>query len=133
MTSRWPQAEEQFRAESKLQPGNAEAAYRLGDALLQEGKTREARTELQRSDKLQPEMPETLYSLGKAASLEGDASTAEKAWTILLNIEKDGSLAAQTHFGLATLYRKQGKTEEATEHMREFQRLQKSGDSSERQ
>ena len=133
MTSRWPQAEEQFRAEIKLQPGNAEAAYRLGDALLQQGKAREARAELERADNLQPEMPETLYSLGKAASLEGDASVAEKAWTNLLTIEKEGSLAAQAHFGLATLYRKQGKTDEAAEHMREFQRLQKSGGDSERQ
>ena len=133
MTSRWPQAEEQFRAETKLQPGNAEAAYRLGDALLQQGKAHEARAVLERSDKLQPQMPETLYALGKAASMEGDASTAEKDWTNLLSIEKEGSLAAQAHFGLAGLYRKQGKTEEAAEHMREFQRLQKSSDTSERQ
>jgi tetratricopeptide (TPR) repeat protein len=133
MTSRWPQAEEQFRAEAKLQPGNAEAAYRLGGALLQQGKAREARAELERSDKLQPQMPETLYALGKAASLDGDVSTAEKAWTNLLNIEKDGSLAGQAHFGLASLYRKQGKTAEAAEHMREFQKLQKSGDGPERQ
>src|SRR6202030_901878 len=42
-TSRWPQAEEQFRAETKLQTGNAEGAYRLGDALLQQGKAKEAR------------------------------------------------------------------------------------------
>ncbi len=108
-----------FRAESKLQPGNAEAAYRLGDALLQQGKAHEARAVLERSDKLQPQMPETLYVLGKAASMEGDASAAEKAWTNLLTIEKEGSLAAQAHFGLAGLYRKQGKTEEAAEHMRE--------------
>ena len=127
MTSRWPQAEEQFRSEVKLQPGNAEAAYRLGEALLQQGKAHQARAELERSDHLQPQMPETLYSLGKAAALEGDADTAEKAWTGLLSIEKEGSLAAQAHFGLASLYRKQGKPEEAAEHMREFQRLQASG------
>jgi tetratricopeptide (TPR) repeat protein len=134
MTSRWPQAEEQFRAEAQLQPGNAEAAYRLGDALLEQGKAHDARAELARSDKLQPQMPETLYALGKAASLEGDSTTAEKAWTDLLNLEKEGSLAAQAHFGLAGLYRKQGKTAEAAAHSREFQRLQKlSGGGSERQ
>jgi tetratricopeptide (TPR) repeat protein len=133
MTSQWPQAEKEFRAEVKLQPGNAEAAYRLGDALLQQGKAREARVELERSNKLQPQMAETLYSLGKAASIEGDASAAERAWTNLLTIEKDGSLAAQAHFGLAALYRKQGKAAEAAEHMREFQKLQKTGDGSERQ
>ena len=40
-SSQWPKAEEAFRAEATLQPGNAEAAYRLGTALLQEGKHHE--------------------------------------------------------------------------------------------
>jgi tetratricopeptide (TPR) repeat protein len=127
MTSRWPQAEEQFRAEAKLQPGNAEAAYRLGDALLHEGKAREARNELQRANKLQPQMPETLYSLGKAALLESDTPAAEKSWLELLSIEKEGELAAQTHFALAGLYRKQGKTPDANREMKEFQRLKNAG------
>lgn len=124
MTSRWPQAEEQFRAEIKLQPGNAEAAYRLGDALLQQGKAHEARTELERSNRLQSQMPETLYSLGKAAALDNDPATAEKSWSDLLQIEKEGPLAAQAHFGLAGLYRKQGKTAKAEEEMKTFQQLQ---------
>ena len=127
MTARWPQAEEQFRAECKLQPGNAEAAYRLGDALLHQGKAREARAALERSNKLQPQMPETLYSLGKAALLENDATAAEKSWLELLSIEKQGELAAQTHFALAGLYRKQGKTPEADQEMNEFQKLKSAG------
>jgi len=120
----WPKAEEEFRAQAKLQPGNAEALYRLGAALLEQGKVHEARAELSRADKLMPDMPETLYSLGKAASLEGDAAVAEKEWTKLLSIEKESSLAAQAHFGLAGLYRKQGKTAAAQHEMQEFQRLQ---------
>jgi tetratricopeptide (TPR) repeat protein len=127
MTSRWPQAEEQFRAECKLQPGNAESAFRLGDALLHEGKTKEARGELERADKLQPQMPETLYALGKAASLDADAAAAEKSWVELLAIEKEGDLAAQTHFALSGLYRKQGKTAEADREMQEFQKLHGAG------
>jgi tetratricopeptide (TPR) repeat protein len=71
-------------------------------------------------------MPETLYSLGKAASLEGDAAAAEKSWTKLLSIEKQSALAAQAHFGLAGLYRKEGKTAEARREMQEFQSLQNS-------
>ncbi|MFY9742813.1 MAG: tetratricopeptide repeat protein [Candidatus Sulfotelmatobacter sp.] len=122
----WPQAEEQFRIQVKLQPGNAEAAYRLGQALLEQGKAHEARAELVRADRLMPNMPETLYSLGKAASLEGDTSAAEKAWTKLLSIEKQSSLAAQAHFGLAAIYRKQGKTEQAKQEMQQFQNLQPS-------
>jgi tetratricopeptide (TPR) repeat protein len=123
--AQWAKAEEEFRAETKLQPGNAEAAYRLGTALLQEAKVREARTALERADSLKPDMPETLYSLGKAASLDGDAALAEKAWTHLLEIEKETSLAAQAHFGLATLYRKQGKAAQARTQMEAFQKLQK--------
>ena len=120
----WAKAEAEFRIQAKLQPGNAEAAYRLGEALLEQGKAHEARAELLRADRLMPEMPETLYSLGKAASLEGDAAAAEKAWTKLLSIEKQSSLAAQAHFGLTGLYRKQGKTAEAQHEMQEFESLQ---------
>jgi tetratricopeptide (TPR) repeat protein len=120
----WAKAEEQFRIQAKLQPGNAEAAYRLGQALLEQGNVHEARAELVRADRLMPAMPETLYSLGKAASLEGDAAAAEKAWTKLLSIEKQSSLAAQAHFGLAGIYRKQGKTAEAQQEMQEYQKLQ---------
>ena len=121
----WANAEEEFRAQTKMQPGNAEAFYRLGTALLEEGKVREARAELLRADKLMPDMPETLYSLGKAASLDGDAAAAERAWTKLLSMEKETPLAAQTHFGLAGLYRKQGKTAAAQHEMQEFQKLQR--------
>jgi len=123
-SSQWAKAEEEFRAQTRMQPGNAEAAYRLGSALLQQGKAPEARTELERSNRLLPDMPETLYSLGKAAALAGDSAAAEKAWTKLLSIEKQGSLAAQTHFALAGLYRKQGKTAEAERETQEFQKLQ---------
>jgi tetratricopeptide (TPR) repeat protein len=124
LASRWPEAEEQFRAESVRQPGNAEAAYRLGDAMLRQGKSREAQSALERANHLQPQMPETLYSLGKAQSLAGDTTAAEKSWLELLSIEKEGELAAQTHFALAGLYRKLGRTTDATREMKEFEQLQ---------
>jgi len=72
-------------------------------------------------------MPETLYALGKAAALDHDNAAAEKAWNQLLQLEKDGPLATQAHFGLAGLYRRQGKAAKAGEEMREFQRLQGEG------
>lgn len=125
-TEQWDRAEEAFRAEANRQPGNAEAAYRLGTALLQRGKAQEARAEFERADKLQPDMPETLYSLGKAASLAGEFALAEKSWTRVVALEKETSVAAQAHFGLAGLYRRQGKTAQAQHEMQEFQRLQSS-------
>ncbi|HZQ22338.1 MAG TPA: tetratricopeptide repeat protein [Terriglobales bacterium] len=123
----WDKAEEEFRTETRLQPGNAEAAYRLGNALLQQGKARPARFELQRANQLLPNMPETLYGLGKAAALDGDATAAQQAWTQLLAIEREGSLAAQTHFALAGLYRKQGKIAQADRELQEFKKLQSPG------
>jgi tetratricopeptide (TPR) repeat protein len=121
--AQWTKAEEQFRLQVKAQPGNAEATYRLGESLLEQGKAHEARPELVRADKLMPEMPETLYALGKADSLDGEPDAAVKAWTKLLSIEKQSSLAAQAHFGLAAIYRKQGKMAEAKQEMAEFENL----------
>jgi cytochrome c-type biogenesis protein CcmH/NrfG len=107
-----------------MQPGNAEAAYRLGEAQMQLGKFHEARVSLAHSDKLRQDMPETLYMLGKAASQDGDDALAQKAWLHLLTIEKDTPLVAQTHFGLAGIYRKQGKTADAVREMELFRQLQ---------
>lgn len=121
----WPKAADQFAVEAKLQPGSAEAAYRLGNALLEEGKIKDARTELAHADRLRPDMPETLYALGKAASLDGDPAAALQAWTKVVALEKNSPLAAQAHFGLAKIYRQQGKTAEAQREMQEFQKLQK--------
>ena len=122
--ARWDRAEEEFRVEAKMQPGNAEAAYRLGAALLQQGKAHEARQQLERANRLKPDMPETLYSLGKAASLDGNPAAAEKAWTRVIELEKESSLAAQAHFGLANLYRRQGNTAKAQHEMQEYKKLQ---------
>src|SRR6202046_1188112 len=121
----WDKAEEQFRLETEAQPGSAEAAYRLGEALLQLGKFHDARLALVRSDQLRQDMPETLYQLGKAASLDGDDALAEKSWIHVLKLEKETPLAAQAHFGLAGLYRTQGKSAEASQEMESFRRLQK--------
>jgi tetratricopeptide (TPR) repeat protein len=123
-SAQWPKAEAEFRAETKLQPGSAEAAYRLGASLLQQGRAHDALSELQRANDLKPDLPETLYSLGKAASLDGDTVNAERAWSKVVELEKNTSLAAQAHFGLAGLYRKQGKTAQSQHEMQEFQKLQ---------
>lgn len=119
--SRWKEAEEQFRAEAKMQPGNAEAAYRLGSALLKDGQTQQARVELERANRLLPDMPETLCALGKAESMLNDYGAAAKAYNHVVDLEKTGDLASQAHFGLAAIYRKQGKTEDAAREMKLFE------------
>jgi Flp pilus assembly protein TadD len=120
----WDKAAEEFRLETENQPGSAVAFYRLGEALLQLGKFHEARGALVHSDQLKVDMPETLYLLGKAAALDGDDALAQKSWVHLLSLEQNTSLAAQAHFGLAGIYRKQGKTADADREMEEFRKLQ---------
>ncbi len=120
----WDKAAEQFQLETKTQPGSPEAFYRLGEALVQLGKFHEAREALAHSDKLKEDMPETLYMLGKAAAMDGDDGLAQKSWEHLLRVEKDTELAAQAHFGLAGIYRKQGKTADADRETEEFRKLQ---------
>jgi TolA-binding protein len=68
-------------------------------------------------------MPETLYLLGKAAMSQGDTPAAQKSWSEVIAQEPRSDLAAQAHFGLATLYRKQGKQAEADREMSEFRKL----------
>jgi tetratricopeptide (TPR) repeat protein len=120
----WDKAEEEFRLETENQPGSAVAFYRLGEALLQLGKFHEARGALVHSDQLKVDMPETLYLLGKAAGLDQDDALAQKSWVHLLSLEQNTSLAAQAHFGLAGIYRKQGRTADAEREMEEFRKLQ---------
>lgn len=120
----WDKAEEQFRLETELQPGSPEAFYRLGEARLQLGKSHEAREALVRSDQLREDMPETLYQTGKAAAMDGDDTAAQKSWEHLLSLEQDTPLAAQAHFGLAGIYRKQGRSADAAREMEQFRKLQ---------
>ncbi len=122
----WDKAAEQFQLETEVQPGSPEAFYRLGEALVQLGKFHEARAALVSSDQLKADMPETLYMLGKAAAQDGDDSLAEKSWLHVLSLEKNTELVAQAHFGLAGIYRKQGKTPDADREMEEFRKLQSS-------
>ena len=122
-TSDLPRAEEQFRVETKLQPGNAEAAFRLGSALLQEGRMKEASEELQRSDSLRPDMPETLYALGRALAVSAP-DAAEVSLDRVVAIEKQTPLAGQAYLLLASIHRKQGKTEEAAREVAEYKRIQ---------
>ena len=120
----WDKAEEEFHLETENQPGSAVAFYRLGEAWLQLGRFHEARQALVHSDQLKAQMPETLYLLGKAASLDGDDALAQKSWEHVLSLEQNTSLAGQAHFGLAGIYRKQGKTADADREMEEFRKLQ---------
>jgi hypothetical protein len=47
-------------------------------------------------------------------------AASEKNWRRVVELEKTSELAARAHFGLAALYRKQGKQKEAAREMSEY-------------
>ena len=119
----WEEAKAEFRTQTRLQPGDSEAAWGLGITLLQTGKGAEERAALKRADQLRPEMPQALYTFGQGFLLDGDRLNAEKFWPDVIRIEKENSLAAQAHFGLLGICRAQGNAAKARAEMREIQRL----------
>jgi tetratricopeptide (TPR) repeat protein len=116
-------AEREFRAESRLRPGNAEAAWRLGSVLLKKGQAKEALVELQQSDKLKPDMLETLLDLGKAYSTENQLAQAENTYRRIIAIDDKDELAAAAHLQLSQICRKLGKAAEAEQHLKRFREL----------
>ena len=116
-------AETEFRAEARLRPGNAEAAWRLGSVLLKKGQGKEALAELQQSDKLKPDMLETLLDLGKAYSAENQLAQAENTYRRMIAIDDQDELAAAAHLQLSLICRKLGRAEEAEQHLKRFREL----------
>ena len=122
-----PAAITEFQSETLLRPENAEAFYRLGSALLQQNQNTEALTALTRADTLGPDTPAILLALGQAAQLTGDSARAEKSWTKLLAVQKQGDIAAQAHFHLEDLYRKSGRTDDADRETQEYEKTKGAG------
>src|SRR5207247_10525209 len=96
-------AEREFREETRVAPGFAAAAFRLGIVLMNRGETRAALAELERANALQPDMPETLVELGKATFAAGETVAAEKLFRRVVELERDSSLAETAHFQLSLL------------------------------
>ena len=116
-------AEQEFRAEARMRPGDAEAAWRLGAVLLKKGQAKEALAELERSDRLKPNMLETLLEVGKAYGMENRSADAEKAYRKILEIEDRDEVAAAAHLQLSQMYRKQGRVAESEEHLKRYREL----------
>ncbi len=123
----WSAAAAEYRMESKLRPFNADAFFSLGSLLLQQGQASSAIEELARADSLRPNSPQILQELGRAAYAANDLARAEASWVKLLDIEKNGGLAAAAHLELATLYRRAGRPQQADRETAAYEQLKKQG------
>ncbi len=122
----YARAEPEFRAEARLAPLSAVAAYKFGLALLNLGKPAEAAKELGRADQLHPGMPETLLSLGKALVATGNPTGAEAAFQKLIETEPNSALAEAAHLQLSQLFRKLNRSADANRELKALQELRRS-------
>jgi outer membrane protein assembly factor BamD (BamD/ComL family) len=70
-------------------------------------------------------MPETLYALGRALAVS-DPKAAEQALDRVIAVEKETPLAAQAYLLLASIHRRQEKSELAARDIEEYRRIQSS-------
>lgn len=119
---RYEESVASYQAELELAP-DALSYERLGDALLHLGRSEEAVEALTRATALAPESHNAAVLLGKALT---DESRLDEAAALLLETlaaEPELQPAAQAHYALGAIYRRQGEREKARAHLEEFQRL----------
>jgi predicted Zn-dependent protease len=114
-------AEEEFRKELRIAPGNVPAHVQLALLLMKRNDADGAVKEAREAVRLGPADALSQATLGRALM---DAGRMTEAIAALETAEKLAPQAARTHFYLAQAYRKAGKTAEARKEKAEFDRLQ---------
>jgi tetratricopeptide (TPR) repeat protein len=122
--SDYSKAEEVYREELKLSPGNADLSYKYGAVLLKLGRSSEAIPHLEKAVISDPNLAEAHFQLGKAFSDEGNLDGAEKAWLKVIQLRPGLELIAPTHYQLAQLYQKQERNKEAEKELELFRKTQ---------
>lgn len=121
---RYEQAVESYQAELQLGK-DALCLERLGDALLHLGRSAEAIVPLSEVTALNPRAHGAAVLLGKALIDVGRLDEATALLQSTLEQQPPTQTAAQAHYALGTIYRRQGDREKTAEHLEAFQRLRK--------
>ncbi len=104
----------------KLVGGDAETAYLAGNALLQEGKTKEAAEKFQEALRIDPDHQQALNSLGSACFRQGDLEAAQRYFERVIDLNPE---FAPAHNNLAALHQQRNEVELAIQHYQEAIRL----------
>ncbi len=104
-----------------MNPGNAMALYRLGDAYTREARWDEAMAALQKSIWLSPYYSGPYILLGKAYMKKGQPATAEGMLRRAIEYDPNNKAA---HYLLGQLLQQAGRTEEATRELGIAEKLQ---------
>jgi arylsulfatase A-like enzyme len=109
-----------FSAVLEEDPDNVEAHLGLGLIALREGRSDEARAELERGVELDPALPEAWNGLGVIHAQRGDLNEAERLWRRAVELDPGMS---DTWFNLALIHRRMGRPGEALSDLRRHAEL----------
>lgn len=113
----------EFTMAVESNPRSVDAYNKLGAALASVGRIDEAVDKFSRALEIDPGYGSARANLGSAYEQLGRTDEAIAAYTIALQSISDTTMSAQTHFKLGQLLTKNGRTDEAIEHLRESLRL----------
>jgi tetratricopeptide (TPR) repeat protein len=119
----YAEAEESYRKELALTPGNARVNYRYGIILQQIGRDGDSIPYLRKAVAGDPSIVDAYAQLGKALLAGGDIEGSEKVLLHVLTMAAAPETLRATHYQLGQLYRKQGNAAAAAKHLKAFNQL----------
>lgn len=123
MMGKWDSAQEQFRAELTIAPGDCISRWKLADSILQaNGSNNEALDSLNRSIEECPKLMQARVDRAKALV---KLNRQKDALPDLLMAEKDSPDEPSIHFLLASVYRAEGRMDEAKQELHTYGELQR--------
>ena len=123
LIGKWQSAQEQFRAELKIAPTDCIARWKLADSILRaDGSKTEALDNLNQSIAGCPRLMQARVDRAQALI---KLDRQKEALPDLLLAEKDSPDEPSIHFLLASVYRAEGRTDEARKELHTYGELQR--------
>jgi tetratricopeptide (TPR) repeat protein len=113
------EAEKEYQAALALNPQDEKSECKLGDLAALRGDQNAAADHYERALKLQPNDSDAMLGLAKAFMT---LNQPEKALPLLEQAVKMDPTNATAHFRLSNLYRKMGRTDDATRELADYQK-----------
>src|SRR6185437_3426169 len=123
MMGKWDSAQEQFRAELAIAPGDCVSRWKLADSMLQANGSNE--DALHNLDQTIEECPKLMQARVDRAKALVKLNRQKEALPDLLMAEKDSPDEPSIHFLLASVYRAEGRMDAAKQELHTYGELQR--------
>jgi len=117
---RFDEAKRELETELRANPFHAQANFELGDVEIREGNIKEGIPYVERALELDPRLIEAHRSLGRALLVEKQYDKALNEFSVVARAEPSDQTI---HALLANAYRQMGRTREAQEETRTYEKL----------